>query len=101
MYQIPCYDMEPGSSGMKPPDFAKILHIDTMGLYILLHGRPICNFFLDVVIDHMFRVNHRSVFMYGLGRLMMPDGRDPHFRWLFVCLLAMPRRYREAIVKHN
>jgi hypothetical protein len=67
MYQVPRYDVEPGSSGMKPPDFANILHVDTMGLYILLHGCPGRNFFSGVVIDHAFRVNRQSVFGYGLG----------------------------------
>ena len=37
MYQVPRYDVEPGSLGMKPPDFTNVLHVDTMGLYILLH----------------------------------------------------------------
>jgi hypothetical protein len=86
---------------MKPPDFTNILHIDTMGLYILLHGHPGHNFFLGMVIDHAFRVNRRSIFGYGLGRLMMPGGRDPHFHQLFACLLALPIRYREAIIEHN
>jgi len=31
----------------------------------------------------------------------MPGGHDPHFRRLYACLLALPRRYREAIVKYN
>jgi len=101
MYRVPRYTIEPGSSGMKMPDFANVLHVDTMGLYILLHGRPGRNFFSGMVIDHAFRVNQRSVFGYGLGRLMMPGGRDPHFRRLYACLLALPRRYREAIVEYN
>ena len=101
MYQVPCYAIEPGSSRMKIPDFANVLHIDTMGLYILLHRHPGRNFFSGTVIDHAFRVNRRSIFRYGLGRLMMPGGREPHFRRLFACLLALPRRYREAIVEYN
>ena len=101
MYRIPRYTIEPGSAGMKMPDFANVLHVDTMGLYILLHGRPGRNFFSGVVLDHAFRVNQRSVFGYGLGRLMMPGGHNPHFRRLYACLLALPRRYREAIVEYN
>ena len=31
----------------------------------------------------------------------MPGGRDPHFRRLYACLLALPRRYQEAIIKYN
>jgi len=31
----------------------------------------------------------------------MPGSHEPHFRRLFACLLALPRRYREAIVEHN
>ena len=92
MYQVPRYVIEPGSSRMKIPDFANVLHVDTIGLYILLHGHPGCNFFSGTVINHAFRVNRRSVFGYGLGRLMMPGGREPHFRRLFACLLALPRR---------
>ena len=101
MYRLSRYTGEPGSSGMKMPDFANVLNVDTMGLYILLHGRPGRNFFSGVVIDHAFRVNRRSVFGYGLGRLMTPGGREPHFRRLFACLLALPRRYREAIIEYN
>jgi len=93
--------VEPGSSGMKMPDFANVLHIDTMGLYILLHGHPGRNFFSGMVIDHAFRVNRQFVFGYGLGRLMMPGGHDPHFHRLYTCLLALPRRYQEAIVEYN
>jgi hypothetical protein len=101
MYWVIRYTGEQGNSGMKMPDVANVLHVDIMGLYILLHGRPGRNFFSGVVIDHAFRVNRRSVFRYGLGRIMMPRGREPHFRRLFACLLALPRRYREAIVKYN
>ena len=86
---------------MRMPDLNNILHVDVMGLYILLHRRPGRNFFTGVVIDHAFRVNRRSVFGYGLGRLIMPGGHEPNFRRLFACLLALPRRYREAIVEHN
>jgi len=101
IYHISHYDGEPGSLGMKPPDLVDTLHVNITGLYILLHGWPGHNFFSGVVIDHAFRVNRRSVFGYGLGRIMMPGGREPHFRRLFACLLALPRRYREAIVEHN
>ena len=101
MYRIERYTGEVGGSGMRMPDLNNALHIDVMGLYILLHGRPGRNFFTGVVIDHAFRVNRRSVFGYGLGRLIMPGGREPNFRRLFACLLALPRRYREAVVEHN
>ena len=101
MYLIPQYTIEPGSLGMKMPDFTNVLHVDTMGLYILLHRHPGRNFFSGVVINHAFRVNRWSIFGYGLGRLMMPGGRDPHFRRLYACLLALPRRYQEAIVEYN
>jgi len=101
IYRIPRFSGEAGNSGMKMPEAANALHVDTMGLYILLHGRPGRNFFSGVVIDHAFRVNRRSIFGYGLGRLMMPGGREPHFRRLYACLLALPRRYREAIVEYN
>jgi len=83
------------------PEFVNILHIDIMGLYILLHGQPGHNFFSGVVMDHAFRVNRRSVFGYGLGRLMTPGGHEPHFRRLFGCLLALPRRYWEVVAKYN
>ena len=101
LYRIPRFTGEVGHSGMKMPEAVNVLHVDTMGLYILLHGRPGRNFFSGVVIDHAFRVNRRSVFGYGLGRLMMPGGREPHFHRLYACLLALPRRYQEAIVEYN
>jgi hypothetical protein len=86
---------------MKMPEFTNVLHIDMMGLHILLHGHPGRNFFSGVVIDHAFRVNRWSIFGYGLGRLMMPGGCEPHFCRLYTCLLALPRRYREGIVEYN
>jgi hypothetical protein len=101
MYRVIWYTGEPGISGMKMPDLANILHVDIMGLYILLHGWPGRNFFSGVVIDHAFRVNRRSIFGYGLGRIMMPGNREPHFQQLFACLLALLRRYQEAIVEYN
>lgn len=99
MYRVPRFGVE--TSRMRMPDATNVLHVDVMGLYILLHGRPGRNFFSGVVIDHAFRVNRRSVFGYGLGRLITPGGREPHFRRLFACLLALPRMYREAVVEYN
>jgi len=95
------YTGETGGSGMRMPDLNHVLHVDVMGLYILLNGRPGHNFFTGVVIDHAFRVNRWSVFGYGLGRLIMPGGCEPNFHRLFACLLALPQRYWEAIVEHN
>jgi hypothetical protein len=57
MYQVPQFTGDAGSPGMKMPEFTNVLHVDTMGLYILLHGGPGRNFFSGVVIDHAFRVN--------------------------------------------
>ena len=91
-YRLPSLEPFHGNAGMKQLTAPNVINVDEMGLYVLLHGRPGRNFFSGVVINHAFHVNRRSVFGYGLGRLIVPGGREPHFRRLFACLLALPRR---------
>jgi hypothetical protein len=57
MYQVPQFTGDAGSLGMKMPEFANVLHIDTMGLYILLQGCPGHNFFSGV---HHLVHSHKS-----------------------------------------
>jgi len=100
-YRLPSIEPFQGNAGIKQLAAPNVVNIDEMGLYVLLHGRPGRNFFSGIVINYGFHVNCRSVFGYGLGRLVVPSGREPHFRRLFACLLALPCRYREAIVDYN
>ena len=51
----------------KPPGITNVspenaLRIDEMACYAILYGRPGPNFFTGVVMDHAYRVNHRSIF---------------------------------------
>ena len=51
MYKVPRYMVEPGSSGMKMPDFADVLHVDSDG-----HGCPAGGFGLARTHTHRIPV---------------------------------------------
>jgi hypothetical protein len=93
---------DPGKpTGITNPGPERALNIDEMARYAILYGRPGPNFFTGVVMDYAFRVNRRSIFGYGLARLLAPEGKNVHFRRLIASIFALPRRYREAIEEYN
>ena len=77
------------------------LNIDEMARYAILYGRPGVNYSTGVVMDYAYRVNRRSIFGYGLARVLAPEGKNVHFRRFVAALFALPRRYREAIEEYN
>ena len=90
----------------KPPGITNVspenaLNIDEMARYAILYGRPGQNFFTGVVMDYAYRFNRRSIFGYGLVRILSPEGKNQHFRRYVAALLALPRRYREEIEAYN
>ncbi len=92
-----------GMSTQLPPP-SEALSIDRYGLHLLLHGRPgSVNPVAGIVIDYAFRVHRRSVLGYMLGRLLSSVGRDgsPTFQRILASVMALPRRYREAIMAYN
>jgi hypothetical protein len=54
-------------------------------------------------MDFSFRVGRWAVFGYTLSRLLSPIDREAQaiFRRQFAFLVALPQRYREAIVDHD
>jgi len=89
---------------LQAPPLSQSLEVDVYGLYILLHGQPgSATPISGMIMDHALRIHQRSVFGYGLGRLITPTDRviQPVFRRLFACLVALPGRYREAIEEYN
>lgn len=90
--------------GMSTPALHELMNMDTMGRYVLLHGRPGSpNPYLGVVMDHMYRIHRRSLFGYGLGRMLAPSDSFARtaFMRLFAVLTASPFRYRDAVANHN
>ncbi len=86
------------------PSLSESMDIDTYGLHLLLHNRPgSVSPVSGVTIDFAFRVGRRTVFGYTLSRLLCPTDREAQmaFRRQFAFLVALPRRYREAIVDHD
>jgi hypothetical protein len=91
-------------AGMPTPDPRESLNQDVMGQYIMLHGRPgSSNPFLGVVMDHSYRIHRRSLFGYGLGRMLAPANSHARsvFMRLYAALTAMPFRYTDAVAAHN
>jgi hypothetical protein len=87
-----------------PPTLGELMSIDASGLYILRYNRPgSSNPIAGIAVDYAFRVGRRSLFGYALGQLLAPIDREAThaFRRQFAFLLALPRRYREAIVAHD
>ena len=72
-----------------------------MARYAILYGRPGPNYFTGVVIDYAYRVNRRSIFGYGLVRVLAPEGKNIPYRRYVAALLALPHWYRDAIAEHN
>jgi hypothetical protein len=86
------------------PAASDLAAIDDVGLYLLNYHRPgSTNASSGVAFDYAFRVGRRSVFGHALARLLGPNDREilHAFRRQFVLVMAMPRRYREAIVEHD
>jgi hypothetical protein len=77
------------------------LCIDEMARYTIIYGRPGTNPYTGVVMDYAYRVNRRSMFGYGLMRVLSPEGKATPFRRFVATLLALPRRYRDAIAEYN
>jgi hypothetical protein len=87
-----------------PPTGGDLSELDVVGLYMLNYHRPgSTNPSAGIAIDYAFHVGRRSLFGYALVRLLSPLERElAHaFRRQLVQLMALPRRYREAIVDHN
>ena len=86
------------------PSLSELMDIDTYGLHLLLHNRPgSVSLVSGVTMDFLFRVRRRTVFGYTLSRLLSPVDKEAQavFRRQFAFLVALPRRYREAIVDHD
>ena len=86
------------------PTAAMLMAIDEHARFLLMNGRPgSANWTAGVAFDYAFRVGRRSVFGYALSRLLSPADRQlaKVFRRFFALAMALPRRYREAVVEHN
>jgi len=85
------------------PEPSQALDIDAWAQLILHHGRPgMRNVFHGIIFDRAFRVSHRSVWGYLLGRIIAPSstfnqkarGRVAH---KFAYLVAVPTAYIKAV----
>lgn len=88
----------------QPPLPERLMDLDDVGLYILQYRHPgSINPITGIAIDYAFRVGRRSVFGYALSRLLAPRERDvtAAFWRQFAFLMALPHRYREAIIQHD
>ena len=86
------------------PSLSELMDIDTYGLHLLLHNQPgSVSPVSGVTMDFSFRVRRQAIFGYTLSRLLSPVYREAQaiFRRQFAFLVALPRRYREAIVDHD
>lgn len=86
------------------PPLNETMMLDAQALYLLYYNRPGSgNPVMGIDMDHAYRVGRRTVFGYALGRLMAPIEREAMhaFRRQYALLVALPRRYREAIVEHD
>jgi len=93
-----------GGAGLRMPAIERLLDLDFSGQYIMLHGRPgSANPYHGIVMDRSFHVHRRSLFGYGLGRIMAPSSQQGRaaFMRLFAILTACVGRYREAILAYN
>jgi len=54
-------------------------------------------------MDFAYHINRRTVFGLALARLLNPIewGTQPIYRRLFACVMALPHRYHEAIMKFD
>jgi len=95
-----------GSNNARIPDPepSQALDIDAWARLILHHGRPgMRNAFHRIIFDRAFRVSHRSVWRYLLGRIIAPlltfnqKARGRVARE-FAYLVAVPTAYIEAVV---
>jgi hypothetical protein len=82
---------DPGKpTGINNPGPESALNIDELARYAITYGRPGPNFFTGVVMDYAYRVHRRSIFGYGLVRLLAPEGKNPNFRRFMATLFALP-----------
>jgi len=93
-----------GGAGLRMPAVERLLDIDFSGQYIMLHGRPgSANPYHGIAMDRSFRVHRRSLFGYGLGRILAPSSQQGRtaFMRLFAILTACAGRYNEAVNAYN
>ena len=97
-------DREVAPRPTQGPPLSGLMSLDDVGRHLLLTNRPgSLNPVTGVAFDYAFRVGRRSVFGYALARLLAPAEREAMhaFRWQFAMLVALPCRYRKAIVEHD
>ena len=93
-----------GGAGLCMPVIECLLGIKFSGQYIMLHGQPgSTNPYHGIIMDQSFCVHRRSLFGYGLGRIMAPSSQQgcAAFMHLFTILMACIGWYHEAILAYN
>ncbi len=99
-----CQSSATRGAGIPQPAPHDMLHIDHLGQWMILHARPgMPNFINGAVINFQFAIHRRSVFGYGLVRLLSPQDRSSrvHFARRLAIVFASPNLYREAISRYN
>jgi hypothetical protein len=86
--------------GLTTPGPDSAFDIEHWARYIFYHGRPGCpNPFISVAFNYAFHIHYRSIFRHLLCRALAPASSVAWaiFTHHFVCLTAVPRRYRDFI----
>jgi hypothetical protein len=91
-------------AGTKAPTQEQLMDQNVTGLWAILHGRPgSANHLLGIVMDYAARINRRSLFGYGLARMMCPS--DSNTRLVFMrfaaVIFASTNMYRDAVAAYN
>ncbi|KAH9480924.1 hypothetical protein JR316_0007527 [Psilocybe cubensis] len=88
----------------KYPSHHRLLEIDDLGRSILLYGHPGgVNPIVGAILNMMFGADRRSVFGYGLSRMLSPADRNARTAFVkqFAIIAAHSNLYREGIRRFN
>ncbi|EKM77841.1 hypothetical protein AGABI1DRAFT_130112 [Agaricus bisporus var. burnettii JB137-S8] len=94
---------EVGEIYMPRPEAIDTMMIDKYAEYIIYRHFPgSVNYIHGIAMDHMRRVNRRTLFGYALAQFLCSSGDTrPQFVRCFAMLAALPGRYQEYINEYN